>query len=73
MATKSKYSSFLEAIQGDGEQDIFKAMLRVMIREVMHEEVTQHLEAEPYERTDSRKGHRNGRKPRTLNTRETGI
>ena len=69
MATKSKYNSLLEAIQGDGEQDIFKAMLRVMIREVMHEEVTQHLEAEPYERTDSRRGHRNGRKPRTLNTR----
>ncbi len=69
MATKEKHNPYLDAIQAEGEQDLFKAMLQVMIREVMREEITQHLEAGPYERTGSRRGHRNGRKPRTFNTR----
>lgn len=69
MAAKGKCSSFLEEIQGDAEKDVFRAMIRVMIREVMREEVTQHLGAEEYERTSSRRGQRNGYKPRTLNTR----
>lgn len=69
MATKSKYNSFLEAIQSEGEQDVLKSMVRVMMQEVMHEELRQHLDAEEYERTGSRRGYRNGHKPRTLNTR----
>jgi transposase-like protein len=69
MAAKSEYSSFDELLQGEGEQDQFRAMVGVMVRQIMHEEVLRHLEAEPYERTSARKGHRNGYKKRTLNTR----
>jgi transposase-like protein len=69
MAADGKYSSFLQALQGEAEQDVLRAMVRVVIQELMHEEVAQHLGAEPHERTRSRKGHRNGYKPRTLNTR----
>lgn len=69
MAAEGKYSSFLEALQGEAEQDVLRAMVRVMIQELMREEVGRHLQAEPHERTRSRKGHRNGYKPRTLNTR----
>ena len=69
MAVESKYSSFVEALQGQAEQDILRAMVRVVIKELMEEGVSQHLGAEPHERTGSRRGHRNGYKPRTLNTR----
>lgn len=69
MAAGSKYSSFFEMLQGEDERDVLRAMVRTMIRELMNEEVAQHLGAEPHERTRTRKGHRNGYKPRTLNTR----
>jgi putative transposase len=69
MAADGKYSSFFEMLQEADERDVLRAMVQTMIREVMQEEVAQHLGAEPHERTRSRKGHRNGYKPRTLNTR----
>jgi putative transposase len=69
MAADGKYSSFFEMLQGADERDMLRTMVRTMIREVMQEEVSQHLGAEPHERTRTRKGHRNGYKPRTLNTR----
>jgi transposase-like protein len=69
MAAESEYSSFNDLLQGESEQDHLRAMVGVMVRQIMHEEVLRHLEARPYERTSSRKGHRNGYKKRTLNTR----
>lgn len=69
MATEKDYSSILDAIQSRSEQDWLKAMIEVVIREVMEEELARHLGADQYERTSKRKGHRNGYKPRTLNTR----
>ena len=60
MAATSEYSSFSDLLQGEGEQDHFKAMVEVMVRQIMQEEVLRHLDAEPYERTSSRQGHRNG-------------
>jgi transposase-like protein len=68
MAAERKYSSFLEALQGQAEQDVLRAMVRVVIEKLMQEQVSRHLGAEPHERTRSRRGHRNGYKPRTLNT-----
>ena len=49
----------------DGLADAFTLLLN----EAMKVERTKALEAEPYQRTDSRKGHANGFKPKTLNTR----
>ena len=43
--------------------------LREIVERVLHAEMTEHVGAAPYERTDARKGHRNGHKPRTLRTR----
>lgn len=39
------------------------------LQEVLEAEMTAHVGAEPYERTETRTGHRNGSKPRTLHTR----
>ena len=69
MAARSKYNSFLQSLQGEAERDVLKEMVRVMIQELMEEELTRHIGAEPHVRTAKRTGYRNGRKPRTLNTR----
>ncbi len=40
-----------------------------MLQEILEAEITEHVGAAPYERTERCKGHRNGYKPRTLRTR----
>lgn len=46
-----------------------KEIVERVLQEVLEAEMTEHVGATPYERTDARKGHRNGHKPRTLRTR----
>jgi len=65
----SKGNGYLDEIQAHSDEDMFKEMLRVMAQVVMEEELTRHLGAARHERTAQRKGHRNGYKPRRLNTR----
>jgi len=50
------------------EPGVLKNMLEVCIREVIEAEFEQFLGAGPYERSERRRGHRNGRKPRTMKT-----
>ena len=57
-----------QASSGNGDDPI-KALLRHTIHELLEEELTAFLNAEPYTRTAERRGYRNGYKPRTLNTR----
>jgi putative transposase len=40
-----------------------------VLQEMLEAEMTHHIGAAPYERTERRTGHRNGHKPRTLRTR----
>ena len=54
-----------EAVEGD----VFREMLRVMAQQVMEEEISLHLGANRHERTEERRGHRNGYKRRGLKTR----
>jgi len=54
--------------QGEG-QDVFRLMLEQMAHAVMSAEVQRHLGAGAYERSEERRGHRNGMKGRTLKTR----
>lgn len=67
--TKAKCDGYLDEIQAQMDGDVFKAMLEVMARRVMEEELARHLGAERHERTGERRGHRNGYKPRNLKTR----
>jgi transposase-like protein len=67
--TKQKCDGYLDEIQERMDGDVFKAMLEVMARRVMEEELAVHLGAERHERTEERRGHRNGYKPRSLKTR----
>jgi len=58
----------LQASSGNGDDPI-NGLLRHTIQQVLEEELTAFLNAEPYTRTEERRGYRNGYKPRTLKTR----
>ena len=66
---KKECEGFLTEIQEGGAQDVMLEMLRLMMQTVLEEGMTRHVGAQCHERTPTRKGHRNGYKPRTLNTR----
>jgi len=66
---KRNNDGYLEEIQAQMDGDVLKTMLEVMARRVMEEELERHLGAARHERTESRKGHRNGYKSRRLKTR----
>jgi putative transposase len=53
----------------DAGEDPIRVLLEGLLQRLLEEEMTAHLGAGPYERTDGRCGHRNGYKPRTLKTR----
>ena len=57
-------------VQGLFERDQgLKELLQWVLRAAMAEEVSRHLGAGPHQRTEARRGQRNGHKPRTLKTR----
>ena len=56
-----------ETIEKD--QDLLKAILQTVLQMLLEAEFTQCIGAEPHERTDERRGYRNGYRPRTLTTR----
>jgi transposase-like protein len=49
--------------------DPIRALLERLLQELLEAQMTAHLGAEPYERGEGRRGHRNGYKPRQLKTR----
>jgi len=49
--------------------EFFKGFMQKYLQEYLEQEIALHLGALPYERTAERRGHRNGYKPRQLNTR----
>jgi putative transposase len=69
MAKRTNCDGYLDEIQEHCGEDMLKTMVGIMLREVMEEEITRHLGAQRHERSSHRRGHRNGYKPRTLNTR----
>lgn len=56
-----------EALINDG--DFLKGLVETVLQAYLEQEMTTHLEAEPYERTLKRRGYRNGYKARQLKTR----
>jgi len=51
------------------DRDLLKDMIQTAVQGVLDDEIGRFLAAAPYERTDARRGRRNGTKPRTLKTR----
>ncbi|EDM25277.1 transposase [Lentisphaera araneosa HTCC2155] len=70
-STQENSSVLLEMIQQvteNGESGMLEAM-RVLLNEAMKVERSNSLEADPYERNESRLGYANGYKNKTVNTR----
>jgi putative transposase len=51
------------------DPQFLRRIVEKTLQQVLEAEITEHIGAAPYERTESRKGHRNGYKPRKLKTR----
>jgi transposase-like protein len=51
------------------DPDFLREIVERVLQELLEAEMTQHIGAAPHERTNTRMGHRNGHKPRTLRTR----
>lgn len=51
------------------DPEFLRRIVEEVIQELLEVEMTNHVGAAPYERTDSRRGQRNGYKPRALRTR----
>ena len=64
--------TFAEEIAEKGLEAI-PEMMRVLINNAMQVERSRYLQAEQYERTKDRKGHANGFKPKTIQTRIGNI
>jgi putative transposase len=60
-----------ELVQGALLDDpgFLRGIVEGVLQLLLEAEITEHLGAAPYQRTESRKGHRNGYKPRRLKTR----
>jgi putative transposase len=70
MATSESIDAALALVQGlFKDPDGIRRMVEVLAGAAMEREVSDHLSAGRHERTDERRGRRNGYKPRTLNTR----
>jgi putative transposase len=61
-------NELLEQITNEG-LECLPALIRVIINTAMQIERQQHIGVGPYERSDERKGHANGYKPKTVTTR----
>ena len=51
------------------EDGAMARLVEQVLNQVLEAEVTETLQAKPYERTEERQGYRNGFKPRTMTTR----
>jgi putative transposase len=51
------------------DPEFLRRIVERALQHVLETEITEHVGAAPYERTENRKGHRNGYKPRKLKTR----
>ena len=52
--------------------DFLKQLVQTYLQEYLEQEMAHYLGAQPYERTQHRRGHRNGYKPRQLNPADGG-
>ena len=61
-------TEFLEQLTEQGLDGITE-MIRILVNEAMRLERQNYLQARPYERTEARRGHANGYKPKSVKTR----
>lgn len=69
--TQDKVTDFIALWQDKNSknEDSIREVFRSMFQEMLESEIESHLGASRHERTEARRGHRNGYQPRMLNTR----
>jgi putative transposase len=69
--THNKATDFIALWQDKNSknEDSFRELFHSMLQELLETEIESHLGASRHERTESRRGYRNGYQPRMLNTR----
>ncbi|MBU2495903.1 MAG: transposase, partial [Candidatus Omnitrophica bacterium] len=65
---KEQLLEYAAGLFGDSPENL-KNLMESICQQILEAEISQHLKANPYERTQGRQGHRNGYKPRSLKTR----
>jgi putative transposase len=61
-------NTVLQLLTGQGPEGLAEG-IRILVNEAMRQERSQVLQAQPYQRIETRQGHANGFKPKTLATR----
>jgi transposase-like protein len=71
MTRQDEFNAAEQAMQllADNGMDGLAEAIRILLNEAMRIERSQVLNAGPYERTEERRGHANGYKPKTVSTR----
>lgn len=59
----------LQVILANGGEGLLRDLLEAAVQGTLEIEMCEHLGAKPYERTEDRRGHRNGHRVRILTTR----
>jgi putative transposase len=67
--TRVRLQAYIVSPGSMSSQHAVREIVQKVLQEVLESQMTEHIGAAPYERTDARKGHRNGHKPRALRTR----
>lgn len=65
---KGRLLEHVAGLFGDRPENL-KNLIETLCQQTLEAEIAKHLNADPYERTAGRQGHRNGYKPRSLKTR----
>ena len=66
---REKLRQQLRKLKEDGEADWLRELMEWVLQELLELEFTEFLRAEPYERSEERRGYRNGHRSRELYTR----
>jgi len=67
--SKDHLERMLQLVQSTDEVDVLKETCEWLVNELMKQDVTEQIQAEPHEQTEDRKTHRNGYRDRMLKTR----
>jgi len=75
MTYRSDFTLPAELMEQVAEQglEILPELIRIVVNAAMQAERSEHLQAEPYQQTEERRGYANGYKPKTLRTRVGDI
>ena len=68
---QAKNTSNLDRVQAAllDDKDFLRHIVETFCQRLLEDEMVEHLQAESYQRTETRQGYRNGYKPRKMKTR----